>query len=42
MTFWPLLICTGLYVGMMSLMALVPPEALTSAMEGMGWGGDPA
>lgn len=36
------LVCSGLYVGLMSLMALAPPEALTGAMESMGWGGDPA
>jgi uncharacterized protein len=36
------LICTGLFVGMMSLLAMAPPEALTGAMQGMGWGVDPA
>lgn len=36
------LICTALYVGMMSLLAFAPPEALAGAMEGSGWGGDPA
>lgn len=36
------LICSGLYVGLMSLLALAPPEAMASAMEGMGWINDPA
>lgn len=35
-------ICSALYVGMMSLLALAPPEALASAMEGAGWVSDPA
>lgn len=36
------LVCSGLYVGMMSLLALAPPEALAPAMEGAGWLSDPA
>ena len=36
------LICSGLYVGMMSAMAFVPLEDLAPAMEGMGWITDPA
>ncbi|MDQ3124324.1 MAG: DUF418 domain-containing protein [Pseudomonadota bacterium] len=36
------LICSALYVGMMSMLAFAPPEAMTSAMEGSGWTNDPA
>ncbi len=36
------LVCTGLYVGLMSLLALAPPEAIASAMEGSRWISDPA
>lgn len=36
------LICSGLYVGLMSTLALAPPEVLAEAMEGMGWVSDPA
>jgi uncharacterized protein len=36
------LVCTALYVGLMSMLAFAPPEALTGAMEGSGWGVDPA
>ncbi|MDP1777990.1 MAG: DUF418 domain-containing protein, partial [Brevundimonas sp.] len=35
-------ICSGLYVGMMSMLAFAPPEAMTQAMEGAGWVNDPA
>ena len=36
------LTCSGLYVGMMAMLALAPAEAMTGAMEGMGWIADPA
>ncbi len=36
------LICSALYVGMMSMLAFAPPEAMASAMEGSGWTNDPA
>lgn len=35
-------ICSALYVGMMSMLAFAPPEAMASAMEGSGWSNDPA
>jgi uncharacterized protein len=35
-------ICSALYVGMMSSLAFAPPEAVTQAMEGAGWIEDPA
>ena len=35
-------ICSALYVGMMSMLALAPPEAMAQAMEGAGWIEDPA
>jgi len=35
-------ICSALYVGMMSLLALAPPEAMAQAREGSGWIDDPA
>ena len=35
-------VCSLLYVGMMSMMALAPPDALAQAMEGAGWIDDPA
>ncbi|MDO9589242.1 MAG: DUF418 domain-containing protein [Brevundimonas sp.] len=36
------LVCSALYVGMMSLLAFAPPEAVAQAMEGSGWVSDPA
>ena len=36
------LVCSALYVGMMSMLAFAPPEAMASAMEGSGWVNDPA
>ena len=36
------LICSALYVGLMSMLAFAPPEALASAMDGSGWINDPA
>ncbi|MFN3669999.1 MAG: DUF418 domain-containing protein [Brevundimonas sp.] len=36
------LVGSGLYVGLMSLLALAPPESLTQAMQGAGWVNDPA
>ena len=36
------LVCSGLYVGLMSILAFAPPEALASAMDGSGWRTDPA
>lgn len=35
-------ICSALYVGLMSSLAFAPPEATTQAMEGAGWIEDPA
>lgn len=35
-------ICSALYVGMMSMLALAPPDTLAQAMEGAGWINDPA
>ena len=36
------LICSALYVGMMSMLAFAPPEAMASAMEAAAWTNDPA
>lgn len=36
------LVCSAVYVGMMSLLALAPPEAMAQAMEGSDWVSDPA
>ena len=36
------LICSGLYVGLMSMLAFAPPEAVASAKEGAAWTNDPA
>ena len=36
------LICSALYVGMMSMLAFAPPEAMASAMEATAWTNDPA
>lgn len=36
------LVCSALYVAMMSALAFAPPEAMASAMEGSGWASDPA
>lgn len=35
-------ICSGLYVGMMSMLAFAPPEAMTEAKAGIEWVSDPA
>jgi len=35
-------ICSALYVGMISTLSLAPPEAMAGAMKGMGWINDPA
>lgn len=35
-------ICSALYVGLISMLAVAPPEAMTGAMKGMGWINDPA
>ncbi|WP_298746204.1 DUF418 domain-containing protein [uncultured Brevundimonas sp.] len=35
-------ICSALYVGLISMLAVAPPEALAGAMKSMGWIDDPA
>jgi len=35
-------LCSALYVGLMSLLAFAPPEAMAQAREGSGWIEDPA
>ena len=35
-------ICSALYVGLMSMLAFAPPEAMVQAREGAGWIDDPA
>ena len=35
-------VCSALYVGMMSMLAFAPPEAMASAMEAAAWTNDPA
>jgi uncharacterized protein len=35
-------ICSALYIGLISMLAVAPPEAMAGAMKGMGWINDPA